>query len=215
MPDQTVRLFGIRHHGPGCARSLLRALEAMQPDCLLIEGPPDGESVLPFVLESGMCPPVALLVYAPDDSRRAVFYPFAEFSPEWQALRYGLGQSLPVRFMDLPIAHQFGLDKAFEDECRAKEEALRDAEGRTKTDAAEGTEAPASGAQAPENTATNTLAPEQPEGAIRAIRTETPGVRRLLRRTFTAIRSTGSDAPPDTATARRGGTTWSRSASTA
>ena len=66
MPDQTVRLFGIRHHGPGCARSLLRALEAMQPDCLLIEGPPDGESVLPFVLESGMCPPVALLVYAPD-----------------------------------------------------------------------------------------------------------------------------------------------------
>ena len=162
MPDQTVRLFGIRHHGPGCARSLLRALEAMQPDCLLIEGPPDGESVLPFVLESGMCPPVALLVYAPDDSRRAVFYPFAEFSPEWRALRYGLGQSLPVRFMDLPIAHQFGLDKAFEDECRAKEEALRDAEGRTKTDAAEGTEAPASGAQAPENTAT--LAPEQPEG---------------------------------------------------
>ena len=66
--------------------------------------------------------------------------------------------------MDLPIAHQFGLDKAFEDECRAKEEALRDAEGRTKTDAAEGTEAPASGAQAPESTATNTLAPEQPEG---------------------------------------------------
>ena len=162
MPDQTVRLFGIRHHGPGCARSLLRALEAMQPDCLLIEGPPDGESVLPFVLESGMCPPVALLVYAPDDSRRAVFYPFAEFSPEWRALRYGLGQSLPVRFMDLPIAHQFGLDKAFEDECRAKEEALRDADGRTKTDAAEGTEAPASGAQVPENTAT--LAPEQPEG---------------------------------------------------
>ena len=133
MPDQTVRLFGIRHHGPGCARSLLRALEKMQPDCLLIEGPPDGESVLPFVLESGMCPPVALLVYAPDDSRRAAFYPFAEFSPEWQALRYGLGQSLPVRFMDLPIAHQFGLDKAFEDECRAaEEEALREAEEHTK-----------------------------------------------------------------------------------
>ncbi len=122
MPDQTVRFFGIRHHGPGCARSLLRALEAMQPDCLLIEGPPDGECVLPFVLELAMCPPVALLVYAPEDSRRAVFYPFAEFSPEWQALRYGLGQSLPVRFMDLPIAHQFGLDKAFEDECRAAEE---------------------------------------------------------------------------------------------
>ena len=72
------------------------------------------------------CAPGGLARVRPDDSRRAVFYPFAEFSPEWQALRYGLGQSLPVRFMDLPIAHQFGLDKAFEDECRAKEEALRD-----------------------------------------------------------------------------------------
>ena len=169
MPDQTVRLFGIRHHGPGCTRSLLRALEAMQPDCLLIEGPPDGESVLPFVLESGMCPPVALLVYAPDDSRRAAFYPFAEFSPEWQALRYGLGQSLPVRFMDLPIAHQFGLDKAFEDECRAaEEEALREAEEHTKTEPAESTEAPASDAQSPEGAAPDALAggegPEQPEG---------------------------------------------------
>ena len=36
-----AHLFGIRHHGPGCARSLLRALEQLQPDCLLIEGPPD------------------------------------------------------------------------------------------------------------------------------------------------------------------------------
>gem|GEM_PF-3669211 len=169
MPDQTVRLFGIRHHGPGCARSLLRALEAMQPDCLLIEGPPDGESVLPFVLESGMCPPVALLVYAPDDSRRAAFYPFAEFSPEWQALRYGLGQSLPVRFMDLPIAHQFGLDKAFEDECRAaEEEALREAEDHTKTEPAESTEEPTPDSQKSENTAMDPLAggeaPKQPEG---------------------------------------------------
>lgn len=113
MPDQTVRLFGIRHHGPGCARSLLRALEAMQPDCLLIEGPPDGESVLPFVLESGMCPPVALLVYAPDDSRRAVFYPFAEFSPEWRALRYGLGQSLPGALHGSAHRPSIRLDKAF------------------------------------------------------------------------------------------------------
>ena len=199
MPDQTVRLFGIRHHGPGCARSLLRALEAMQPDCLLIEGPPDGESVLPFVLESGMCPPVALLVYAPDDSRRAVFYPFAEFSPEWRALRYGLGQSLPVRFMDLPIAHQFGLDKT-----------RKDVQKRTPPKARKPP------LQARRHLKTPPpLPPNSLKAAIRAIRTETPGVRRLLRRTFTAIRSTGSDAPPDTATARRGGTTWSRSASTA
>lgn len=122
MPDQTVRLFGIRHHGPGCARSLLRALEALQPDCLLVEGPPDGESVLPFLTEETMRPPVALLVYAPDEPRRAAFYPFAEFSPEWQALGYGLRRAIPVRFMDLPVTHQFALDKAWEEEDAAAEE---------------------------------------------------------------------------------------------
>lgn len=36
MTEQTVHLFGIRHHGPGCARSLRKALETLQPDCLLV-----------------------------------------------------------------------------------------------------------------------------------------------------------------------------------
>ena len=31
-------VFGIRHHGPGSARSLQRALQALQPDTVLIEG---------------------------------------------------------------------------------------------------------------------------------------------------------------------------------
>jgi hypothetical protein len=44
MADPHV--FGIRHHGPGSARSLLRALDALRPDVLLIEGPPDAAGVL-------------------------------------------------------------------------------------------------------------------------------------------------------------------------
>ena len=40
MATGDVHLFGIRHHGPGCARSLLRALDELRPDCILIEGPP-------------------------------------------------------------------------------------------------------------------------------------------------------------------------------
>lgn len=110
MTEQTVHLFGIRHHGPGCARSLRKALETLQPDCLLVEGPPDGESILPFMQHEQMQPPVALLIYAPDDSHHAAFYPFAAFSPEWQALRHGFEQNIAVRFMDLPISHQFALD---------------------------------------------------------------------------------------------------------
>ncbi|OJU70545.1 MAG: hypothetical protein BGN93_11425, partial [Acinetobacter sp. 39-4] len=42
---------------------------------------------------------------------QAVFYPFAEFSPEWQALKYALRQQIAVEFMDLPLQHRFALEK--------------------------------------------------------------------------------------------------------
>src|SRR3954466_4553442 len=85
-----VHLFGIRHHGPGSARSVRRALEELRPDAVLVEGPPDADGGLPLLASEGMRPPVALLVYLPDQPQQSVFYPFAVFSPEWQALRYGL-----------------------------------------------------------------------------------------------------------------------------
>ena len=112
MADSPFHLFGIRHHGPGCARSLRQALEALEPDCLLVEGPPDGQDLLALMKDTGLVPPVALLIYDPEAARDAVFYPFAEFSPEWQALRFGLTRNLPTRFFDLPICHQLGDDAA-------------------------------------------------------------------------------------------------------
>jgi hypothetical protein len=121
MDDTPFHLFGIRHHGPGCARSLLRALEDLQPDCLLVEGPPDGEAMLPLMLDAGLVPPVALLVYNPENSREAVFYPFAEFSPEWNALRHALANTIPTRFIDLPMSHQFALARPAEEGSRAEE----------------------------------------------------------------------------------------------
>jgi hypothetical protein len=102
----SIHIFGIRHHGPGSARSLCDALESLGPDCLLIEGPPDAQAVLPLALHPGMQPPIALLVYHAEHARLAVYYPFAVFSPEWQAIQYGLANKIAVRFMDLPQAHQ-------------------------------------------------------------------------------------------------------------
>lgn len=101
--------LGIRHHGPGSAYSVIQALTTIRPDLILIEGPPEAESVLPLATETAMEPPVALLIYAEDDLADAAFYPFALFSPEWQALTYGLRQGLPVRFMDLPQSHHCAL----------------------------------------------------------------------------------------------------------
>ncbi|MGD1911646.1 MAG: DUF5682 family protein [Rivularia sp. (in: cyanobacteria)] len=105
----TTHIFGIRHHGPGSARSLRQALEKLQPDTILIEGPPDAESLLPQVTSSGMQPPVALLIYFPDDPKESVYYPFAIFSPEWQAIQFSLSNNIPVRFMDLPLTHQLAI----------------------------------------------------------------------------------------------------------
>jgi hypothetical protein len=82
-----------------------RALEAWAPDVVLVEGPPEADPLLPLAADEGMQPPVALLVHAADDPGRAAFWPFASFSPEWQAIRHGLDRGVPVRFVDLPAAH--------------------------------------------------------------------------------------------------------------
>ena len=107
----SISVFGIRHHGPGCARSLRVALEELEPDIVLVEGPPDAQAVLPLLTSAGMKPPVALLIYSPENPARAVYYPFATFSPEWQALSYALGRGIPARFMDLPQALQLGKEE--------------------------------------------------------------------------------------------------------
>ncbi len=100
--DAVTRVFGIRHHGPGSARSLRLALDDFQPDTILIEGPADADPLTGFVTADGMAPPVALLAYVPDQPARAAFWPYAVFSPEWQALRYAAEHEVPVRFCDLP-----------------------------------------------------------------------------------------------------------------
>ena len=123
----SVTVFGIRHHGPGSARSLAGALRELKPDAILVEGPPDADDLLALAAHSSMRPPVALLLYAPDEPKRAVYYPFAEFSPEWQAIRYALKKKVPVRFMDLPQSVQFALQEPAEDRPDAEPESLPEA----------------------------------------------------------------------------------------
>lgn len=100
----SVSYFGIRHHGPGSARRLLEALEDLQPQEVLVEGPADLSALLPLLSSPAMMPPVALLAFPTDAPERAVFWPFAEFSPEYQAVCWAVRNSVPVRFIDLPVA---------------------------------------------------------------------------------------------------------------
>ncbi|MFE5870006.1 DUF5682 family protein [Streptomyces roseifaciens] len=98
-------LLGIRHHGPGSARAVRAALEQCRPAAVLIEGPPEADAIVSLAADEGMRPPVALLAHAVDDPGRAAFWPLAEFSPEWVAIRWALAHGVPVRFIDLPAAH--------------------------------------------------------------------------------------------------------------
>ncbi len=98
-----IHYFGIRHHGPGSAKRLVAALDALQPKTVLIEGPSDCSSLLPLLAHAQMKPPVALLAYAAQTAACSIYYPFAEFSPEYQACLWACRAQSQVQFIDLPI----------------------------------------------------------------------------------------------------------------
>ncbi|MEE1784353.1 DUF5682 family protein [Streptomyces sp. SP17BM10] len=102
-----VTLLGVRHHGPGSARAVAAALARLAPDAVLIEGPPEADGIVGLAADKDMVAPVALLAHAVDDPARAAFWPYAEFSPEWVAIRYAVEREVPVRFIDLPAAYGF------------------------------------------------------------------------------------------------------------
>jgi len=107
-----TRILGIRHHGPGSARSLVQTLPTFRPEVLLIEAPAGVESLFPLVNDPDLKPPVAILAYVTDEPRQAAFYPFAEFSPEWNAIKYGLQAGIPIRAIDLPASVSLARDES-------------------------------------------------------------------------------------------------------
>lgn len=106
-PAGRLHLLGIRHHGPGSARSVLRALEEIGPARVLVEAPADAQEALAWVGRAGverLTPPVALLGYRVAQPEVAVFAPLAVFSPEWQALTWAAAHDVAVEAIDLPLA---------------------------------------------------------------------------------------------------------------
>ncbi|WP_432188462.1 DUF5682 family protein [Streptomyces sp. Tue6028] len=114
-------LLGVRHHGPGSARAVRAALDAAAPRVVLIEGPPEADALVPLAADEDMRPPVALLAHVVDEPGRSAFWPLAEFSPEWVAIRWALDHGVPARFIDLPAAHTLAWGDG-DDSPREKEE---------------------------------------------------------------------------------------------
>ncbi len=104
--DKQVVFFPVRHHSPAAARLVRNLIEELQPSAVLIEGPSDyndqiEELFLPHQL------PIAIYSYfqQSDGFKRSAFYPFAIYSPEWQALLKARELGAQVSFIDLPWTH--------------------------------------------------------------------------------------------------------------
>ncbi len=113
-----VEVLGVRHHGPGSARAVVGALEELEPDTILIEGPEELEPIVDLLADPAARTPLAGLVYSVDEPSKAMFYPFASFSPEYQAIRHALDTGARIGFIDLPATFMLAWSETEEEEHR-------------------------------------------------------------------------------------------------
>ena len=92
-----VHLVPIRHHSPACALALSALLEEVRPAVVLIEGPAEYTALLGVLQDAATVPPVAVLSLG---EGAASYYPLAEFSPEWVALRWAGANGAEAAFID-------------------------------------------------------------------------------------------------------------------
>lgn len=100
-----VRFFPVRHYSPASARMLAQWARVLKPREILIEGPSDyNPRIEEMYLEHKL--PIALFTYLrySDNTRASAFYPFCEYSPEWQALQVAREIGSPAKFIDLPFS---------------------------------------------------------------------------------------------------------------
>lgn len=112
MPE----IIGIRHHSPACARLVAARINTLKPRYVLIEGPMDFNSRLDELFLPHQLP-LAIYSYGVPQQRgqgvrRGSWSPFAEHSPEWQALQQARAIKAQIRFMDLPAWHSAFADIA-------------------------------------------------------------------------------------------------------
>ncbi len=97
-----IGIFGVRHLSPSASYHLLHYLEKHKPKYVLIEGPSDAGEMLKGLADKRIKPPVALLAYTNELPIETILYPFAEYSPELQAIRWAAQNKAEACFIDLP-----------------------------------------------------------------------------------------------------------------
>lgn len=102
MEQDNILIYGIRHLSPAGAWHLKTLLDRVQPELVLIEGPSDFNDQMAYMAAEGTKPPIAMLAYTKETPIRTVLYPFAEYSPEYEAIRWCFQHNVECKFIDLP-----------------------------------------------------------------------------------------------------------------
>ena len=122
---ERVNIFGVRHLSPGASFHLLQLMERTKPKCVLIEGPSDASELVDHLTDKKVKPPIAILAYTADLPVETAVYPFAEYSPEYQAVLWAKGRAV-CRFIDLPSGALLRHKREQTDEAREYYEFSRD-----------------------------------------------------------------------------------------
>src|SRR5262249_38365373 len=114
-------------------------LERTRPDLVLVEGLDDATGLLPDVTRKQTEPPIAILAYTDTQPVRTLVYPFARYSPEYQAICWAHAHDVPVEFFDLPSDVFLGLQDR---EIERLEQKRREAREASSSPAPAGEEPP-------------------------------------------------------------------------
>lgn len=108
-------VFGIRHLSPAGAYYLRKYLDRIKPKLVLIEGPSNFSSLIPELGSKKVKPPVAVMAYTSQPPVRTILYPFAVYSPEYQAMVWSVENNVKCSFCDLPSSIFLGIEKSKQD----------------------------------------------------------------------------------------------------
>ena len=108
--DKNIIYFPIRHHSPACSFHLKKVIEEYKPQIILIEGPSDSNFIIEHLINEDSITPLAIY-YSYSDKEKVLsdkqakymcYYPFLDYSPEYNALKLGQQLKIPTEFIDLP-----------------------------------------------------------------------------------------------------------------
>lgn len=108
--------FGVRHLSPAAAYHVRKALDEIQPQLILVEGPSDLNDQMRWLCDPRTEYPAAILAYTKAAPVRTILYPLAIYSPEVQTILWAHEHNVPCKFMDLPSSVFLGIQESGETE---------------------------------------------------------------------------------------------------